>query len=160
MELEIRPYEDSDRPALERMARDVVRDGTVFPFEDVEGVFAYWFGPATRVFVACRGDAVVGSYVLKPNHPDRGAHVCNAGYLVDESERGAGVGAALGEHSLTTARDLGYSAMQFNQVVATNEPAVRLWKRLGFRVLATVPKAFRHRELGFVDTYIMFRELG
>jgi hypothetical protein len=36
---------------------------------------------------------------------------------------------------------------------------VRLWKRLGFRVLATLPRGFRHRDIGLVDTYVMFREL-
>jgi hypothetical protein len=49
--------------------------------------------------------------------------------------------------------------MQFNFVVSTNEPAVTLWKRLGFAVVGTVPKAFRHRELGLVDIYVMHRSL-
>ena len=49
--------------------------------------------------------------------------------------------------------------MQFNFVVSTNETAVRLWKRLGFEVVGTLPGAFRHRGLGFVDAYVMFRSL-
>ena len=103
----VRPFEDGDRPAIERMAAEVVRDGTVFPFEDVEGVLGYWFGPATRGFVACVDGDGAGSYVLKPNHPGRGAHVCNAGYMVAENRRGHGVGAALGRHSHDAARELG-----------------------------------------------------
>jgi len=141
------------------MAADVVRDGTVFPFEDVAGVLEYWFGKSTRAWVACDGDVVVGSYALKPNHPDRGAHVCNAGYLVARDHRGEGVGEAMGRHSLAAARELGYLAMQYNQVVATNTAAVRLWTKLGFKTMATLPRAFRHPELGLVDTYVMFREL-
>jgi GNAT superfamily N-acetyltransferase len=37
-----------------------------------------------------------------------------------------GIGRALGEHSLEQARRLGFTAMQFNLVVATNRPAVEL----------------------------------
>ena len=36
------------------------------------------------------------------------------------------------EHSLEQARRLGFSAMQFNIVVSTNEAAIALWKRHGF----------------------------
>ena len=49
--------------------------------------------------------------------------------------------------------------MQFNFVVSTNEAAVNLWERLGFTVVGTLPGAFRHRHLGFVDAYVMFRTL-
>lgn len=157
--LTIRSYRESERPALETMAAEVVHDGTVFPFEDVLGVLDYWLGPGTRAFVACDGDIVVGSYALKPNHPGRGAHVCNAGYLVARDHRRHGVGEAMGRHSLAAARELGYLAMQYNQVVATNTTAVRLWTKLGFRIMATLPRAFRHPELGLVDTHVMFREL-
>jgi ribosomal protein S18 acetylase RimI-like enzyme len=78
---------------------------------------------------------------------------------VEASARGLGVGLALGAHSLERARALGYAAIQFNFVVSTNTSAVRLWKRLGFGVLATLPGAFRHRELGAVDAYVMWRSL-
>jgi ribosomal protein S18 acetylase RimI-like enzyme len=49
--------------------------------------------------------------------------------------------------------------MQFNFVVSTNEPAVRLWHALGFRIVGTLPGAFRHAQNGFVDAYVMFRSL-
>jgi len=159
MSLGIRAFQEEDRPALERMSAEIVDDGTVFPFEDIEGVLGYWFSKGARVHVACEDDVVVGSYVIKPNHPDRGAHVANAGYMVAEEQRGKGVGEALGRHSLDTARELGYVAMQFNYVVKTNASAVRLWQRLGFRILGEVPGGFRHPELGYVNIYVMFREL-
>jgi hypothetical protein len=50
--------------------------------------------------------------------------------------------------------------MQFNLVVATNEPSVKLWQSLGFQIVGTLPGAFRHRTLGFVDAYVMFKELA
>jgi ribosomal protein S18 acetylase RimI-like enzyme len=49
--------------------------------------------------------------------------------------------------------------MQFNAVVETNVAAVRLWRSLGFEVLATVPEAFQHPVHGFVGLHIMHRQL-
>jgi ribosomal protein S18 acetylase RimI-like enzyme len=65
----------------------------------------------------------------------------------------------MGEHALDEARRLGYRAMQFNFVISTNESAVRLWQRLGFRIVGTLPDAFRHSKKGLVDAYVMFRSL-
>lgn len=44
-------------------------------------------------------------------------------------------------------------------VVETNEVAVRLWRSLGFEVLATVPEAFDHPERGLVGLHVMFLDL-
>jgi ribosomal protein S18 acetylase RimI-like enzyme len=79
--------------------------------------------------------------------------------MVTPTARGLGIGRAMGEHSLTEARRLGFRAMQFNFVVATNEPAVKLWKQLGFEIVATLPGAFRHLSRGYVDAYVMYRSL-
>jgi len=49
--------------------------------------------------------------------------------------------------------------MQFNFVVSTNEAAIRLWKQVGFKIVGTLPAAFRHPERGYVDVYIMFLSL-
>jgi ribosomal protein S18 acetylase RimI-like enzyme len=53
----------------------------------------------------------------------------------------------------------GFTAMQFNFVVATNERAVALWKSLGFAVVGTLPAAFQHPSHGLVDAYVMYRRL-
>ena len=65
----------------------------------------------------------------------------------------------MAEHCLSEARRLGFRAMQFNFVVSTNESAVRLWQRLGFKIVGTLPAAFQHPTKGYVDVYIMFRSL-
>lgn len=49
--------------------------------------------------------------------------------------------------------------MQYNLVAATNEGAVRLWRKHGFDVVGTLPEAFRHPQLGFVDAFVMFKKL-
>jgi len=155
----IRPYEEADRAALEALATEVVRTGTQFVFETIDPVMGYWTSPGSRVFVADSGVEVIGTYVVKPNQPGRGAHVANAGYMVAESARGRGVGHALGEHSIATARELGFHSMQFNFVTSCNPSAVELWKRLGFEVVGTLPGAFRLEGGELVDAYVMSRTL-
>jgi ribosomal protein S18 acetylase RimI-like enzyme len=49
--------------------------------------------------------------------------------------------------------------MQFNAVVETNHAAVNLYRRLGFTVIGTVPRAFAHPTLGRVGLHIMYRDL-
>ena len=55
------------------------------------------------------------------------------------------------------ARRRGFTAMQFNFVIASNERAVRLWQACGFAVVGTLPGAFDHPRLGLVDAYVMHR---
>jgi ribosomal protein S18 acetylase RimI-like enzyme len=54
---------------------------------------------------------------------------------------------------------MGFRAMQFNFVVSTNDGAVRLWQRLGFAIVGRLPGAFNHRDLGYVDAFVMFKQL-
>jgi ribosomal protein S18 acetylase RimI-like enzyme len=63
------------------------------------------------------------------------------------------------EHSQAQALAMGFRAMQFNLVVATNARAIRLWERLGFAVVGRLPGAFNHQQLGYVDALVMFKTL-
>ena len=121
---------------------------------------AEWLRPAPNLTLVLRdGDKVVGTSTLHPNHDGPGAHMANASFAVDPGERGRGQGRRLAEDTLERARAEGYRAMQFNAVVETNEGAVKLWRSLGFSVLATVPEAFRHPVHGYVGLHIMHRPL-
>lgn len=151
-----------DWAALWALFREVVVDGTTFAADErtTEEEFRRdWTGRGGEQWVAEDEGHVLGAYTLRPNHPGRGSHVATASYLVDAGERGRGIGRALGVHSLERARALGFAAIQFNFVVSTNAAAVRLWKDLGFQVLATLPGAFQHRSAGRVDAYVMWRTL-
>lgn len=119
-----------------------------------------WFDLNIRTYTAFCNGYIVGSYILQPNHPDLGSHIANASYIVAPKSQGHGVGRAMGEHSITQAKELGYLAMQFNMVVSTNQAALSLWQSLGFQLVGTVPKAFKHRTLGLVDGYVMYLGLG
>lgn len=160
--LTIREATDRDRAAIWEIFRATVAPGDAFvydpntPREEAE---AYWFAKGTRTYVAEQKGKIVGSYILRPNRPGLGNHVSNAGFMVDPAARRLGVGRAMGEHALEEARRLGYRAMQFNFVIASNESAVRLWQQLGFRIVGTLPGAFRHARKGLVDAHVMFRSL-
>ena len=159
----IRPATPADHEAIWEMFHAVIEPGDSFNFDPAmprEEALAFWCKPGTHVYVAERDGAVIGSYYVRPNQPALGAHVANAGYMVALSARGLGVGRAMGEHSLVEAGRLGFRAMQFNFVISTNASAVRLWQQLGFAIIGTLPGAFRHSTLGFVDVHVMFRSLN
>jgi GNAT superfamily N-acetyltransferase len=90
--------------------------------------------------VARVGARLVGAYYVKPNFVGKAAHIANAGYFVLESHRGRGLGRQLVEHSLREARRLGFDAMQFNLVFASN-PARRMYRQLGFHEVGRIPNA-------------------
>ncbi|MGL4397848.1 MAG: GNAT family N-acetyltransferase [Hyphomicrobium sp.] len=125
-----------------------------------EAALAYWFAPQNDVFVATVGGVVAGSYYIRANQQGGGAHVANCGYVVDAKFAGCGVASRMCQHSLDFARERGFHAMQFNFVVASNEPAIRLWRKMGFDVVGRLPEAFKHPRLGLVDALVMFRTLG
>jgi catechol 2,3-dioxygenase-like lactoylglutathione lyase family enzyme len=64
------------------------------------------------------------------------------------------------EHSQAEAISLGFRAMQFNFVVSSNVRAIRLWERLGFSVVGRLPGAFHHQQLGYIDAFVMFKDLA
>jgi L-amino acid N-acyltransferase YncA len=113
-----------------------------------------------RTVVAVDDDGcAIGSANTHPIRPGRGAHVANAGFVVHPARRGQAVGRALCRCVLDRARADGYRAMQFNAVVESNTPAIRLWLSFGLQILATVPEAFRHPAYGYVGLHIMYKKL-
>jgi ribosomal protein S18 acetylase RimI-like enzyme len=126
---------------------------------DKASALAYWLSPGREVFIAEDHGEIVGTYFLQANQKGGGAHVANCGYMTAVSATGRGVARAMCAHSLDRARERGFRAMQFNFVISTNERAVRLWQSFGFEIVGRLPKAFLHPSLGYVDAYVMYRDL-
>jgi L-amino acid N-acyltransferase YncA len=105
------------------------------------------------------GRSVLGTAKMGPNRPGPGNHIGTASFMVDPEARGRGVGRALAEYVVQWHRDEGYRGIQFNAVVETNLPAVRLWQALGFEIVGTVPGAFRSPSHGYVGLHVMFLPL-
>lgn len=160
----IREYDARDWPELWPILRDTFSRGDTYSFPpDITEADAHrvWVEVPAATFVACDTEGrLLGTYFIKPNQPGLGAHVCNCGYVTAPEARGRGVASLMCAHSQARAVEMGFRAMQFNLVVATNESAVRLWQRLGFAIVGRLPGAFRHQELGYVDAFVMYKELG
>jgi L-amino acid N-acyltransferase YncA len=159
----IRAFEDRDWPAVWPIFREVVAAGDTYAYDpgwSEDKARSVWVldEPGATV-VACDGDEVLGTAQMGPNRPGPGSHVATASFMVAGQARGRGIGRLLAEHVVDWARSRGYHAIQFNAVVETNEPAVALWRSLGFRVIGTVPEAFDHPEHGRVGLHVMYLRL-
>jgi len=160
--VEIREATAANRDVIWDIFREVVAARDTYAFDpgmSRQDALGYWFQANTRTYVAESSGRIVGTYILRPNQSGGGSHVANAAFMVAPVARGRGIGRAMAEHCLTEGRRLGFRAMQFNFVVSTNDPALRLWQKLGFKIVGTLPGAFRHPEKGYVDVYVMFRSL-
>ncbi len=159
----IRSIEEPDWLSVWKLIEPVFRSGETYAFsQEITEAEAHkvWVEAPSATFVAKddRG-TVLGTYYIKPNQPALGSHVCNCGYIVGENSRGKGVASLMCEHSQREAIRQGFRAMQYNLVVSTNEGAVRLWEKLGFAIVGTLPGAFKHPRHGYVNAFVMYKQL-
>jgi ribosomal protein S18 acetylase RimI-like enzyme len=161
--LQIRLFQPTDWPSLWPILQTTIKAGETYTFspQSTEAeIHKAWIELPAATYVACAEDGrIVGTYIIKPNQPGLGAHVCNCGYVVSKEAQGQGIAAQMCEHSQKLAVEMGFRAMQFNFVVSTNTGAVRLWQKLGFEIVGTLPGVFQHQKLGFVDAFVMFKSL-
>ncbi len=164
--MEIRRAAVDDWPAIWLIFHAVVSKGDSYTYPPDIGetdARTAWLqvgrGERAATFVAEEDGRVIGTALLKPNLPGLGDHVANAGWMIDPALVGRGIGREFAGAVIDEARRLGYTAMQFNAVVATNTRAIALWTSLGFDTIGTVPGAFRHPVDGPTDLLIMHRRL-
>lgn len=170
--MQLRRAIPDDFPQMLPIFREVIEGGDTYDFEETasdQDAYDYWFGKGVTSFVmeetvsdAGKDSAdskILGFYKIIQNHRGRGSHVANASFMVSRETRGMGIGRKMGEDCLKVAREMGFKAIQFNFVISTNEPAMKLWKSLGYKELCRLPGAFNHKKLGFVDAVIFFQEL-
>lgn len=159
----IRPITNSDFELFWPTFFSIIERQETYAFEPdmtFEQAYGLWCEQPLKTFVYEEQGEILGSYYIKANAAGPGSHVCNCGYMVAEQARSKGIARKLCEHSQLQAIALGFKAMQFNSVVSTNTAAVQLWQKLGFSVVGTVPQAYGHRQLGYVDTLVMYKWLA
>jgi len=163
--LSFRQATPDDWTAIWPIVHTVVAEGDTYPYpSDIAETEAetLWMldGTGRRVtYVAVRDGSVVGTAYLKPNQIGRADHIANAGWMIDPLFSGQGIGRRFASHVLDEARNLGFTGMQFNAVVATNTRAIGLWKSMGFDIVGTIPDAFRHPTEGLTAIHVMYRSL-
>lgn len=160
--MHIRKATHGDYDGIWYIFKEVIKSGDTYVYDPLtkkKGLGTHWFAPNIHPFVAEEHDRIIGSYYLRANQIGAGSHISNASYMVHPEYRGKGIGEALCRHSIATAKQMGFTGMQFNMVVSTNTTAVHLWQKCGFTIIGTVPKGYRHATLALVDAYIMFRDL-
>lgn len=142
--------------------KEIVSAQETYAFDpeiDFELAYNLWCVSPQKSYVVKDNEAILGTYYIKANASGPSSHISNCGYMVSPESRGKGVARQLCLHSQAVAIELGYSAMQFNSVVSSNEIAINLWKKLGFNVIGIIPSAYKHKKLGLIDSFIMHKQL-
>ncbi len=95
-------------------------------------------------------EAVGAKYKLK--------HRAELGIAILKEYWGLGIGKALMEACIECAKDAGYTQLELN-VVAENERAVSLYKKMGFVEYGRNPRGFNSRVSGYQEVVYMLLEL-
>lgn len=161
MEVQVRPYEKQDIPAMTAIWNRVVADGRAFPQTDpvADGEAEEFFGSFDHCGVAVADGRIVGMYEIRPNNIGRCGHISNASYAVDPDCRNMHAGRALVSDSLIQAKNLGYRIMQFNAVVKENANARHLYESLGFNLVGIIPEGFKDLEETYHDICVYYHAL-
>jgi len=161
-EVVVRLAVDSDKEAIWSIMEPIILSGEAYALDTdmtQHDAISYWFLSNHEVYVALHNEEIVGTYFLCNNQKGNGKHVSNCGYMVSSQCQGKGVANTMCLHSLARAKAAGFKSMQYNYVVSSNERAVKLWQKHDFKIVGTLPHAFNHPKLGYVDVYVMFRDL-
>lgn len=155
MNIKVRECAKEDVAEAVKIWNHVVEEGMAFPQLDelTQETGAGFFSGQSFTGVAYDEDSgeIVGLYILHPNNVGRCGHICNASYAVKEGLRGHHIGEILVKHCMEKGKELGFRILQFNAVVRTNEPALRLYNRLGFTQLGLIPGGFLMKDGRYED---------
>lgn len=154
MSLTIREFKRDDVPYMNEIWNEIVIEGMAFPQTDTLDDNSGYEFYKSQSFTAVAEDSelgIVGLYILHPNNIGRCGHISNASYAVKKGIRGMGVGEKLVSHCLEKAKEIGFGILQFNAVVSTNIPALKLYEKLGFVKLGTIPKGFHAKNGEYLD---------
>lgn len=162
MTVTIRRLEPHEFELVWPVFEPIIRAGKTYSYDPnltMEESAAIWMAPEKTPYAAFVDDQLVGTFYIRANQLGLGNHIANGGFMVAQGQCGKGYGTAMAQAMVDEARRLGYHGMQFNFIVEDNEPSLRIWKRLGFEIVGTVPDAFRHADKGLMPVHIMYKTL-
>src|SRR3954454_9867217 len=143
--MEFRPIAAGDESALQRFFARIPEADRTFLKEDVDDpdVIAAWARPGLARTIAVEDGEVVGSVAVVPLH-GWSSHVGELRLIVDPARRGRGVGRALARRAVLEALDLGLQKLVV-EVIAAQEPAIAMFRSLGFEPEALLTDHVRDR---------------
>ena len=161
--LKIKKYEKTDLKDAVMIWNQVVEDGVAFPQTEplTEETGHAFFEEQSFTGIAYDewSGEIVGLYILHPNNIGRCGHICNASYAVRRDLRGQHTGEKLVTHCMKKGRELGFRILQFNAVVASNRYALKLYEKLGFIRLGTIPGGFLMKDGHYEDIILHYHVL-
>ena len=157
----IRKFKPQDTDMAAEIWNSVVDDGIAFPqMNNIKGKEALqFFDSQSYTGIAEDNGEIVGLYIFHPNNVGRCGHICNTSYAVKKGIRGKHIGEQLVKNSMDVGKRLGFRILQFNAVVATNEIALHLYKKLGFTQLGRIPGGFLMKDGHYEDIIPHYIEL-
>ncbi len=158
----LKPYCAEDERPLYEIFKDVIDSGSLFPYNDnsVAEFRRRFTDSESHVYVcySAKGE-LVGGFAVRANYPGNSNHIANALYMIKGTHRGQGIGTFIIKASLQIAKGLGFHAMQYNMVLSRNITAVKLYQKLGFNLICTLPHAIRNPDGSYQDGYILHQKL-
>lgn len=157
----IKAYQQELLPSMIHLWNTVVAEGLAFPQDQplTMDEARNFFSAQTFTGVALVEGHLAGLYILHPNNVGRCGHIANTSYAVSPDFRGRSIGEALVRHSLDQARICGFRILQFNAVVASNTPALKLYEKLGFTRLGVIPGGFLDKTGQYQDIIPHYKDL-
>ena len=100
----------------------------------------------------------VGNCSLMGNGAMRYQHRASMGIALYQKYTGLGIGKVMIENLLTIAKEKGLEQIEL-EVVADNERAIALYKKLGFQIYGTFPDNMKYKDGTYADAYWMMKKL-
>ncbi len=157
----INPFTSEDVEAVQAFLERIPTGESAFFKEDVTSpdAAARWLDDPADVqrYIAVEDGSVVGLTALAPG-AGWSSHVSEVRVVVDPARRGTGVGTALARRALVAAIESG-SRKLVVEVVADQEPAIELFKHLGFAPEAILADHVRDRNGEYHDLMILAHDV-
>ena len=159
----VRPAAASDTDALVELGRAVAGEGELWltydrsRTDERRNVKSVRRDPNVAVFVAETPDGVVGRLSIARDRSPYSRHVAELGLMVAAGMRRKGIGTALMEEAMRWARGAGITKLELT-VFPHNEPAMTLYRKLGFREEGVLHRRYRIHSR-YIDAVLMGRDL-